>query len=210
LMIITYPLGNNLYINMTNRCSNACDFCIRNGEDKHRTQWNSDRDIAGTSKLWLDREPTVEEVIQSLKDSDYGKYDQIVFCGFGEPFERFDDCVKVAKWLKSQGDVYIRVNTNGQANLIHNRDVTGEMVGLFDEVGVSLNAESAEKYQQICHSVFGEASYDGLLEFARLCAGKGIKVKMTVVDTIGADAIEKCRKIASDNGCELRVREYIE
>ncbi|MDD4688937.1 MAG: TatD family nuclease-associated radical SAM protein [Eubacteriales bacterium] len=209
-MTITYPLGDNLYINMTNRCSNSCDFCIRNGEDKESEQWDSDKDIVGTFKLWLDHEPTVEEVIESLIKSDYSKYKQIVFCGFGEPFERFYDCVKVAKWLKEQGNVYIRANTNGQANLIHNRDVTPDMKGIFDEIGISLNAENAEKYQDICHSVFGVAAYDGLLEFARLAAEKGIKVKMTVVDTIGEEAINMCRKIAQDNGCELRVRELIE
>ncbi len=209
-MTITYPLDSGLYINMTNRCSNACDFCIRNGEDKGKEEWRSDRDLVGTNKLWLDREPTVEEVIRSLKEADFAKYDQIVFCGFGEPFERFDDCVAVAKWLKANGAKYIRVNTNGQANLIQNRDVTPDMEGMFDEVGVSLNAETAEKYQEICHSVFGEKAYEGLLEFARLTADKGIKVKMTVVDSIGEKAIEECRRIAQENGCELRVRELIE
>ena len=25
-----YVIGNKLYVNLTNRCSNACDFCVRN------------------------------------------------------------------------------------------------------------------------------------------------------------------------------------
>lgn len=208
-MTISYVLGDNLYLNITNRCSNACDFCIRNGKARDTSEWLSDRDLVGNDKLWLDHEPTVQEVIDDLKKRDLSIYKEVVFCGFGEPFMRFDECVEIAKWLKSQ-DAAIRVNTNGQANLIHDRDVTDEMIGLFDIVSISLNAENAEKYEQICHSQYSHQAYDALLQFAWLCSRKGITVIMSVVDTIGNEAIEKCKEIAKTCGATLRVREYIE
>lgn len=210
-MILSYVLGDKLYLNITNRCSNACDFCIRSGrsKEKEKDQWQSDADLVGTDALWLKREPTVEEVIADLEKRDLSQFQEVVFCGFGEPFMRFDDCVAIAKWLKEK-KATVRVNTNGQANLIHNRDVTDEMVGLFDIVSISLNAENAEKYEAICHSDYPDRAYEGLLAFAKLCSQKGMKVVMSVVDTIGAEAIEKCRKIAEDCGAALRVRTYIE
>ena len=211
-MIITYELGNKLYINLTNRCSNACDFCLRTAKANELThdEWKSDRDLGGVeSELWLDREPTVDEVIESLQSRQLDKYEEIVFCGFGEPTERIDECIEIAKWLKAK-NVKIRLNTNGQANLIHGRDVTSEMEGLFDVVSISLNNKNAEEYQQVCHSEFGEKAYDALIEFGAKCAQLGIETVFSVVDLLPAEDIEQCRKIAESNGARLRVREYIE
>lgn len=208
-MTISYVLGKNIYLNITNRCTNACDFCLRHGKKKDVDTWQSDRDLTGSDELCLEREPTVTEVIEDLKKYDLSLYKEVVFCGFGEPFMRFDDCVKIAGWLKEQ-NMAVRVNTNGQANLINGRNVTDEMVGLFDVVSISLNAENAEKYEEICHSDYPDKAYESILEFAKLCSQKGIKVFMSVVDIIGEEAIEKCKKIADDCGATLRVREYIE
>lgn len=211
-MIITYELGEKLYINLTNRCSNACDFCLRTAKanDLTHDDWKSDRDLGGVeSELWLEREPTVEEAIESLKSRDLNKYEEVVFCGFGEPTERFDDCVEIAKWLKEQG-VKIRLNTNGQANLINNRDVTPQMKGLFDVVSISLNNKNAEEYQQVCHSEFGEKAFEELISFGAKCAKLGIETVFSVVDLLPAEDIAKCREIAEQSGAKLRVREYIE
>lgn len=211
-MVITYELGEKLYINLTNKCSNACDFCLRTARANDLTHhdWKSDRDLGGVeSELWLEREPTVEEAIESLKSRDLSKYEEIVFCGFGEPTERFDDCVEIAKWLKEQG-LRVRLNTNGQANLINNRDVTPQMKGLFDAVSISLNNKNAEEYQQVCHSEFGEKAYDELISFGAKCAKLGIRTVFSVVDLLPAEDIARCREIAEQSGAELRVREYIE
>lgn len=211
-MIITYELGEKLYINLTNRCSNACDFCLRTARanDLTHDDWKSDRDLGGVeSELWLEREPTVEEAIESLKSRDLSKYEEIVFCGFGEPTERFDDCVEIAKWLKEQG-LRVRLNTNGQANLINNRDVTPQMKGLFDVVSISLNNKNAEEYQQVCHSEFGEKAFEELISFGAKCAKLGIETVFSVVDLLPAEDIAKCREIAEQSGAKLRVREYIE
>lgn len=211
-MIITYELGNKLYINLTNRCSNSCDFCLRTAKANGLTHedWKSDRDLGGIeSELWLDREPTVEEVKESLKGRQLDKYDEIVFCGFGEPTERIDVCIEIAKWLRAR-NVKIRLNTNGQANLIHGRDVTPEMKGLFDVVSISLNNKNAREYQQVCHSKYGEKAYDALIEFGAKCAKLGIETVFSVVDLLPAEDIEECRNIAESNGAKLRVREYIQ
>lgn len=211
-MVITYELGSKLYINMTNKCSNACDFCLRTAKANSMTheQWQSDRDLGGVeSELWLEREPTVDEVIESLKSRNLPSYEEIVFCGFGEPTERFDDCVTVAKWLKTQ-NVKIRINTNGQANLINKRDVTDEMKGLFDVVSISLNNKNAREYQEVCHSEFGEKAFDELISFGSKCVENGIETIFSVVDLLPKSDIEECKKIAEKNGAKLRIRNYIE
>lgn len=211
-MIITYKLGEKLYINLTNKCSNACDFCLRTAKENSLTHndWESDRDLGGiSSELWLEREPTVEEAIESLKTHDLKSYEEVVFCGFGEPTERFDACVEIARWLKEQG-IKVRINTNGQANLINNRDVTPEMKGLFDVVSISLNNKNAKEYQQTCHSEFGERAFDELLSFGKKCASLGIETVFSVVDLLPEEDIEECRRIAEQNGGKLRVRNYIE
>ncbi len=201
-MTITYELGKSLYVNLTNRCSNDCDFCVRNEHDS----------INGKDCLWLDREPTVEEIINDFKKRDLSKYDSVVFCGYGEPFMRFDDCIAVAKYLKNaHPGVKIRVNTNGQANLIEKKDVTPQLEGLFDCVSISLNAANAKRYDEICHSCFGTAAYDALLDFAEKAAKYVPEVVLSIVDhDISAEEIEECRKIAQDRGVKFRVREFIE
>lgn len=200
-MTITYELGNSLYVNVTNRCSNACEFCVRTKHDG----------VNGKDNLWLDREPTVEEIKEDFGKRDIDKYDAVVFCGYGEPMMRADDVIEIAKWLKENNpSVRIRINTNGQANLIHKRDITPELGGVVDTVSISLNAENAQKYQRVCVSEFGEAAYEGLIEFARLAKEYVPEVIFSVVDVMSKEEIDACRRIAEDCGVIFRVREYIE
>lgn len=210
-MIITYELGDKLYINLTNRCSNRCTFCLR-GESKdyklHEGRWKDSTDIGASNELWLPYEPTTDEIIEDLKKRDLSKYAEVVFWGFGEPFVRFDDCVVVAKWLK-ENNVTVRVNTNGHANLIHKKDVTSEMKGLFDVVSISLNATNAADYNKICRCAFGEKGYDALLDFAKKTSSLGIETVLSVVDIMPKEDIEKCEAIAKDCGATLRVRKYL-
>lgn len=198
---ITYELGNSLYVNITNRCSNDCSFCVRNEHDG----------VNGKDSLWLDREPEIDEIKADFEKRDLSKYDAVVFCGYGEPMMRAEVVIETAKWLRANNpSLSIRINTNGQANLIYKRDITPELEGLIDCVSISLNAENAEKYQALCRSVFGEAAYDGLLEFARLAKRYVPDVVLSVVDILPEDEIEHCRKIAEECGVRLRVREFIE
>ncbi|PWM71478.1 MAG: radical SAM protein [Bacillota bacterium] len=191
-----YELGENLYINLTNKCSNACTFCVRNGHEGYFG-----------NKLWLKKEPTAEDVLGAIDFSK--KYEQVVFCGFGEPTERADVLVAVAKELKKRGYV-IRVNTNGQGNLINGRDITADLAECVDDVNVSLNACDAEKYQKICRSRYGEAAFEELLSFAEKCRDRGIKTNLSIVDVIGEEDVEKCKTLAKARNLPLRVRAYIE
>lgn len=200
-MTITYECYNSLYVNITNRCSNKCAFCVR---DKHDSVNEGDN-------LWLEREPSVDEIKADFEKRSLSDYDEIVFCGYGEPFERFDDVMVIAKWLKENNSgIKIRVNTNGQGSLIAGRDITPEMQGLVDTVSISLNAENAEKYQKICKSEFGaEAAFEGVLDFARRSRKFVPSVVFTVVDIMSKSEIENCKKIADECGVKFRVRELI-
>ncbi len=198
-MTITYTVKNGIYINMTNRCSNSCDFCIRqNGAG-----------VYGSDSLWLDREPTVEEIIADLQKYDFTKYDEIVFCGYGEPTERIDALVAVSEYVKSVSNIEIRINTNGHGNLICGRDVTPMLQGLIDTVSISLNCANAEDYNKICHPQFGEAAFDALIDFARLCVPIIPHVVLSVVDTtISQEDMERCATIARNIGATLRIRPF--
>ena len=198
-MNIAYKYQNSLYLNLTNRCTNKCKFCIRftpSGVD------NID--------LWLEHEPTVEEIIKALDDAGFENYPEIVICGYGEPLLRVDAVLEVAKYIKSKKDIKIRVNTNGHANRFAGRDVTPDMKGLIDTISISLNAENAEKYQEICLCDYGEEGFYEMLKFASCAKNYVPDVTLSVVDVIGEDAIEKCRKIAEEIGVNYRVREYSE
>ena len=146
-MCITYIVEGKLYVNITNRCSNRCDFCIRNNGDG----------AYGSDSLWLEREPTVEEIKTSIFAYDLNRFPEIVFCGYGEPTYRLDDMIEVARAVKENcPEMKIRVNTNGQSDLINKRNTAPEFSGAIDTVSISLNTPDPKKYQEICHSVYGE------------------------------------------------------
>ncbi len=190
-----YEVGDNLYVNLTNQCSNSCFFCIRNSHDGMNGK-----------NLWLDKEPTAKEVIESLPKN-LDKYNEVVFCGFGEPTYKIDIMREVGKYVKSLGKK-TRINTNGQANLIFGYDVTEKLVGAIDTVNVSLNASNASEYQRICSSVFGEKAFEAMLDFAEKCRDRGIDVIMSVVDIIGDKEVEACKKLCESRNLKLRVRKF--
>ncbi len=194
---IVYVVGNNLYINMTNRCSNRCEFCVR----------YYDKPIYGD--LWLNDEPTAQQVIESLSnDFDIKKYDEVVFCGYGEPTYRFDDIQIVCDFVHSQGKK-TRINTNGQANAILGRDITQQICRCIDTINISLNATDAQKYDQICHSCYGQDAFDIMIDFAKKCVSHKGNVVLSVVDCIGQEEIDKAQQIANNIGAKLRVRELL-
>ena len=201
-MTITYEYHHSLYVNLTNRCSNACTFCVRNKHDN----------VNGQDDLWLDHEPSLAQIKADFERRDLKQYDSVVFCGYGEPAMRFDDLITIAKWIKEKyPSMPIRINTNGQANLICGRDVTPEMEGCIDCVSISLNAENADKYQKLCVSEFGgETAFQALQEFAGLAKRYVPEVVFSVVDIMREEEIEACRLIAEACGVKFRVREFIQ
>ena len=198
-MTICYALENSLYINLTNRCTNECTFCVR------------DKDCGiGDVNLWLEREPTLEEVIEDIKKFNPKNYNEVVFCGYGEPTLRLDVILGAAKFIKENYNSRIRINTNGHANLVYKRDVTPEFHGLIDVASISLNAKNAKEYNEICKCAYGEAGFDAMLDFAK-CATKYIpEVVLSIVDVLPEEDIEECKKIAEKVGAKLRVRTLIQ
>ena len=199
MMTITYPIHNGIYVNVTNRCPCACTFCLRqNGES-----------VYGSDSLWLEREPTVKEVCDSIDTWDLNIYNEVVFCGYGEPTERLDDLLEVAKYIKSKSDIKIRINTNGLADLIWNEPTAPKLQGLIDTVSISLNATNKEEYLKIVRPKFGIESYEAMLKFTKECTGYVPSVVMTVVDiVVSKEEQEICRKICESVGATLRIRPY--
>lgn len=199
MMTITYEGRNSLYINMTNRCPCACTFCLRHNKDY----------VFNSNSLWLDREPTVKEVCDSLDSWDLSKYDTVVFCGYGEPTERLDDLLKVASYIKSKGDIKVRINTNGLSDLINGEKTAYKLKGLIDSVSISLNATNKDDYFKIVRPKFGIESYEAMLGFAKDCTKYVPEVVLTVVDVVTSkEEQELSREICESVGATLRVRPY--
>ena len=200
-MCITYVVDGSLYVNMTNKCSNRCEFCIRNNGDG----------AYGSDSLWLEREPTLDEVMNSVLSRDLSSYPELIFCGYGEPTYRLEDAVKVAKAVKEKyPEMKVRINTNGHSDLILGKNTAPMYEGTFDVVSISLNTPSPSRYQEICHSIFGEASHSALISFAKNVKQYVPKVILSVVkETLTAEEIEQCRAISESAGVTLRIRDYI-
>lgn len=197
-MIITYEIGNSLYLNITNRCCNACTFCVRN----HPGGMNG-------LDLWLEREPSVAEVLTDIEQRKISKYEEVVFCGFGEPLSRINELLEISRQVKKKYSFSVRINTNGQGSLINGRDITPDLAGTVDAVSISLNAKNPQEYQALCRSVYGEAAFPAVLEFAEKSKRYIPKVVLSVVDMMPAADIEACRGLAAAIGVPLKVRTYV-
>ena len=180
---IVYPIRNSLYLNITNQCSNRCAFC-----------WKNASFVVKGHDLQLSREPEADELLQAIGNPE--KYGEIVFCGFGEPLLRLDLVKTVAAELKKKG-ARIRIDTDGQANLVYGRNILPELKGLVDSISVSLNAENAEKYHRLCRSPFGLKGFQGVIDFIREAKKVIPEVTATVVEMPGVD-LEACRRLAEE------------
>lgn len=196
-----YIVGNGIYINLTNRCTNDCTFCLRNNGD---TAYGSD-------SLWLEREPSPDEVIAQIDDIYFDKCESFVFCGYGEPTCRFDALIETAQKLKkAYPDIPIRLNTNGQSELINGEESTKMLFGLIDSISISMNASNEIDYDKLCHSVFGKKAYSAMIEFASHCVGNIALVQFSVVETtLSDDDIRKCQENVDKIGARLRIRKFI-
>ena len=201
-MTITYQVKNGIYVNMTNRCPCSCTFCLRNNRDG----------VYGSDSLWLEREPSVAEVCESLSEWDLTKYEEVVFCGYGEPTERLDDLLAVAEFLKKEyPGIRVRLNTNGLSDLIWGEPTAQRLEGLIDTVSVRLNTDSPQEYLSVVRPKFGEGSYEAMKKFTADCTKYVPEVVMTVVDKVTTpEQQEHCREICRSLGAKLRVRAYEE
>jgi len=202
---ISYTIDNSLYLNITNRCTNACVFCIR----------NKARSFQGKYKLWLEYEPSTEEIMKAIGDPN--QYKEIIFCGYGEPIIRLETIKEVSgkilayrpKGPKAQGPK-LRIDTNGHGNLFYQRNILPELKGLIDIMSVSLNAENGEVYNAICNSFFGKAAFDAVIDFIKESKKYIPQVEATVVGLPQLIDIEKARKIVEELGVPFRIRPYYE
>ena len=159
-MTIFYEVHGGLYVNLTNRCPCSCTFCLRQTRDH----------MENSGPLWLEHEPTAEEIDVALAEFDLNKYKEVVFCGFGEPTERLDALLETAKKIRAKkADVKIRINTNGLGDLIHQKSIAPQLEGIIDCVSISLNTPNPERYLELTRSRFGIGSFDAMLKFAEEC-----------------------------------------
>lgn len=190
--------NDNVYVNLTNKCSCACTFCLRNTKEMQES-----------NSLWLKREATVSEIKAEFDKYELSQFNEIIFCGFGEPTMRLDDLLEAAKYLKDRDPkVKIRVNTNGLANLVHKKNVPPLFKGLIDTVSISLNAPTAEEYLELTRNNYGLESFDAMLKFAEECKDYVPHVVLTVVDCIGEEKIAASQAICDKIGIPLRVRPF--
>lgn len=200
-MTILYKVHDNLYVNLTNKCPCACTFCLRQNMDT--VSCVDDR------PLWLEHEPSYEEIIADFANYDMSEYKEVVFCGYGEPTERLDVLLKVASYVKENFTNKVRINTNGMANLIWGRDTTPEFEGLVDTISISLNNPDPVKYQEIVRCKFGEKSFDEMLKFAHDVKKYVPAVVLTTVETtISKEEEQQCAKICEDLGVTYRIRAW--
>jgi len=187
---IVYRIRDSLYLNITNRCSNMCSFCV-----KFRS------DFVKGHMLRLNNEPSEEEIKREIGDPSV--YKEVVFCGYGEPLQRLDVVKHIAAWIK-ENKGRVRINTNGHANLIHKRNVVSELGGIVDSISISLDAQDEETYVRICRPLIKNV-YGEVIDFIKQAKKVIPDVRVTVVDMEGVD-VEKCREIAAELGVNFRVR----
>ncbi len=200
-MTISYEVGNNLYLNITNKCPCSCTFCIRNNADG----------AYGSEPLWLEHEPSLDEIKADLNKRDIAKYDEIVFCGYGEPTERLDTLLETAAFLRGiNGCPKLRINTNGLGEAVNSSSgsTAQRLCEALDIISVSLNAGTEDEYMKVTRPKFPDA-FSIMQNFTRDCVQSGkAEVMMSVVDVIPEEQIQASKEIAEKLGAKLRVRKY--
>ncbi|MCX7694729.1 MAG: TIGR04100 family radical SAM protein [Caloramator sp.] len=198
-MAIVYTMGSSLYLNITNKCPCRCVFCVRDEYDA----------LTEEGSLWLDHEPSLDEIIGEIKKYDLSKYKEVVFCGFGEPLYRLDTVIEVCKYIRSISNIKIRINTNGLSDLIHKKATAHLLNGLVDSISISLNAPSKEEYLNITNSFFGIQSFEAVLKFAEEAKKYINEVVFSVVDVLDETQIQRCQEIAKRMGIPLKIRNKV-
>lgn len=189
---IAYKIRDSLYLNITNRCTNRCSFCVKFHSDYVKGH-----------RLKLANEPSEDEIKKEIGDP--SSYKEIVFCGYGEPLQRLDVVKNISGWIKEKGG-RVRINTNGHANLIHKRDVVPELKGLVDSISISLDAHDEETYNKLCRPLFKDA-FNEVIRFIKQAKEVIPEVQVTIVELEGVDTA-KSRQLADSLGVKIRVRRF--
>ena len=195
-MTLLYPIENSLYVNITNLCCCKCVFCVRDITDS----------VGGSDSLWLDHEPTMDELKAELEKFNLDDYEEVVFCGYGEPLMRINEVIEFANYIKTKKNIKIRINTNGLSDLIHKKKTAVLLKDAIDAVSISLNAPNEEVYLKVAQPAFGIKSFDAMLNFAKDCKTYIKEVCFSVVDEISEQEIQQSQELANSLGIPLRVR----
>ena len=199
-MTIFYQFGEKIYANITNKCPCSCRFCIRKNSDS----------IVDNDSLWLEHEPSYEEIIEAFDKFPKEGFEWLVFCGYGEPMMRADVLLRVAKYIKKNSNLKIRINTNGLISLIAPQFDIHSLKGVIDAVSISLNASTPDKYYEISKPEFGLPAYNSMLNFAIIANSIIPSVTFTIVDDgLDQEEIEACRERAKNLDIPLRIRHYV-
>lgn len=198
-MVILYEVHKGLYVNMTNKCPCNCTFCLRQTRDE----------MEGSGSLWLEHEPSVDEVKAEFDKFDMDKYEEVVFCGFGEPTERLYDLLEVAEFVKAKYGKKTRINTNGLSDLIYGKDTAPLLEGKIDTVSISLNTPNKQRFYELTRNRFGIDSFDAMLRFAENAKKYVNKVVLTTVATTLTEEEEReCAAICDRLGVTYRIRPW--
>lgn len=206
---IVYRFKNALYINLTNRCPNACVFCLKNKFSMRFHEYNLN--LCG-------KEPSASEVLAEIyKGISSSAIEEVVFCGYGEPTMRLPVLMEIASTLKQQikdakiKPFKIRLNTLGMGNLVHKRDISGDLASVLDKISISINSPYKEEWLSLVRpkKEYEQDGYESVLDFIKLCAQKMPDVVVSVVDKQGID-IEAVKKLAAELGAKFYLREYID
>lgn len=191
--LLAYPIGDRLYLNITDRCTLQCSFC-----PKHQGSYQvHDYDLE------LDHRPSVEEIVDAIHDP--AAYAEVVFCGYGEPTLRLKVLLEVARDIKQRGG-RVRINTDGLANLVHKRNVLPELAESVDALSISMNAQDRKHYDQHCLPTL-PGSYEAMLDFASEAPNYIPSVTLTAIDGLKGVAIRTCENMAKSMGVNFRARE---
>jgi TatD DNase family protein len=190
--VIAYELHNNCYLNITSECTLKCAFC-----PKYNRTWE-----VQNYDLRLYHEPSVEEIIEAIGDP--SRFNEIVFCGLGEPTKRIHTLLEVSRIMKQKGMI-VRVNTDGLVNLVEGRDMAPQMAQVVDKLSISLNAQNEAVYVKHTRPKL-EGAYAAMLTFSELASKAGIDVTLTAIEGLEGVNIDECKQIAANMGIKFRTR----
>ena len=192
---IIYTYKDSVYANITNKCNCRCTFCIRFVKDS----------VGEAQTLWHQTNPTLDEVITAIRNFDFTGYNELVFCGYGEPTCQLDILLAAADYAKKEKNLRIRLNTNGQGNIENGRDIVPDLSKVIDSVSISLNAPSKKEYEEVTRPLH-DNGFENMIEFSKRCREIIGDVRWSVVDVLPKEEIDRCIALSSEYDIPLRIR----
>lgn len=192
---IIYTYKDSVYANITNKCNCRCTFCIRFVKDG----------VGDADTLWHQTNPSLEEVLEAIREFDFTGYKELVFCGYGEPTCQLDVLLEAAGYAKREKGLRTRLNTNGQGSVENGRDIVPELAKVMDSVSVSLNAPSKKEYEEVTRPLH-DNGFENMIEFTRRCRDEIKDVRWSIVDVLPEEEIERCVALSKEHDIPLKIR----